>query len=154
MDKARPALSAKRKQIYQKWIINRKLRVPTSTILSYPLVQYTISLPPPEPGPDSARILQSAGARCGALYRCSEAAIPPYFMQIIDSETQYVYQKNILSIQCEKNTPPYFNIVENYLRSRDRSDRKLFRTFFDRSAHQLGNVTNSAACVYCTIVII
>ena len=46
-----------------------------------------------ELGPDSAGILQSADARCGALYRCSEAAIPPYFMQIIDLETQYVYKK-------------------------------------------------------------
>ena len=64
-----------------------------------------VSLPPPELGPDSARILQSADARCGALYRCSEAAIPPYFMQIIDLETQYAYKKNNLSIQCEQTRP-------------------------------------------------
>ena len=54
------------------------------------------SLPPPELGPDSAGILQFADARCGALYRCSEAAIPPYFMQIIDLETQYVYKKHFI----------------------------------------------------------
>ena len=70
------------------------------------------SLPPPELGPDSARILQSADARCGALYRCSEAAIPPYFMQILDLETQYVYKKNILSIQCKKTRP--FISISNF----------------------------------------
>ena len=63
-------------------------------------------------GPDSAGILQSADARCGALYpvvyRCSEAAIPPYFMQIIDPETQYAYEKNNLSIQCEQTRPRIF----------------------------------------------
>ena len=60
---------------------------------------------PPELGPDSAGIQRSVDARCGALYRCSEAAILPYFMQIIDLETQYAYKKNNLSIQCEQNRP-------------------------------------------------
>ena len=63
---------------------------------------------PPELGPDSAGIQRSVDARCGALYRCSEAAIPPYFMQIIDLETQYAYKKNNLSIQCEQNRPRIF----------------------------------------------
>ena len=50
-----------------------------------------VSHPSPEPGPGSAGILQSADARCGALYRCSEAAIPPYSIQIVDLETQHAY---------------------------------------------------------------
>ena len=31
--------------------------------------------------------------------------MPPYFMQIIDLETQYAYKKNNLSIQCEQTRP-------------------------------------------------
>jgi hypothetical protein len=50
---------------------------------------------------NAARCRSTAVLQCTRVhvrsYRCSEAAIPPYFMQIIDLETEYVYKKNILS---------------------------------------------------------